>query len=230
MTSLSLRHSFSPSTRTAKGLCHIVGSSCPCIYKFLICILIWCLCFLVFASFFISRLVLYTITHAVFPLTLPCLHLSELRGSSWQVVKVVKPEQLGKPDEMLRELMRKLELSPQKDEGVTEPMKKLKPFPQKGEETLTHTHFLCMQNTYALSLYPIHKLLCYMWLQCVLSTQTLKVKTRHRILSVRIRLADITQLFSHPHMGAAVPLYLYKQAMRCQWAVEGVAKSKLHLA
>jgi len=37
---------------------------------------------------------------------------SELRGGSWQVTRVVKPDELGRPDESLREQMKKLELSP----------------------------------------------------------------------------------------------------------------------
>ena len=39
---------------------------------------------------------------------------SELRGGSWQVTRVVKPDELGKPQERLREQMRKLELSSQR--------------------------------------------------------------------------------------------------------------------
>jgi len=38
---------------------------------------------------------------------------SELIGDSWQVTRVVKPCKLERPDEWLREQMRKLELSPQ---------------------------------------------------------------------------------------------------------------------
>ena len=37
---------------------------------------------------------------------------SEVRGGSWQVTRVVKPDELGKPDERLRDQMRKLQLSP----------------------------------------------------------------------------------------------------------------------
>ena len=61
----------------------------------------------------------FTTTVSSFPLL---LHLSELRGGSWQVTRVVKPDELGRPDESLREQMRKLELSP-----------------QEGEDTLTHS-------------------------------------------------------------------------------------------
>ena len=43
------------------------------------------------------------------------------RSASWQVTRVVKPDDLGRPDESLREQMRKLDLSP-----------------QEGEDTLTH--------------------------------------------------------------------------------------------
>ena len=41
---------------------------------------------------------------------------SELRGGTWQVTRVVKPDELGKPEERLREQMKKLELS---QEGQT---------------------------------------------------------------------------------------------------------------
>ena len=44
---------------------------------------------------------------------------SELRGASWQVTRVVKPEELGTPDERLREQMRNLELSPQEGEDTS---------------------------------------------------------------------------------------------------------------
>ena len=46
--------------------------------------------------------------------------LSELKGDSWQVTRIVKTDELGRPDERLREQMRKLELT------------------QKGEEIFTH--------------------------------------------------------------------------------------------
>ena len=36
---------------------------------------------------------------------------SELRRGTWQVTRVVNPDELGRPDEKLRELMRKLEFS-----------------------------------------------------------------------------------------------------------------------
>ena len=55
-------------------------------------------------------------SHASLPLFPSHLHLhspSELRGGLWQVTRVVKPDELGTPDESLREQMKKLELSPQ---------------------------------------------------------------------------------------------------------------------
>ena len=58
-------------------------------------------------------------SHTSLPLSLPSLPFSishspsELRGDSWQVTRVVKPDELGRPDESLREQMRELKLSPQ---------------------------------------------------------------------------------------------------------------------
>ena len=36
---------------------------------------------------------------------------SELKEGSWQVTRVVRPDELGRADEMLKEQMKKLELS-----------------------------------------------------------------------------------------------------------------------
>ena len=45
---------------------------------------------------------------------------SELRGGSWQMTRLVKPDELGRPDEWLREQKRKLKLSPQDGEWRVE--------------------------------------------------------------------------------------------------------------
>lgn len=55
------------------------------------------------------------------PLSTSC-SASELNGGSWQVTKVVKPDELGRPNEWLQEQMRKLELSPQKGENSHTPL------------------------------------------------------------------------------------------------------------
>ena len=59
------------------------------------------------------------------------------------MIRVVKPDELGRPDEKLMKLMKKLELSP-----------------QKGKNTLTYSS--CTHKTYSL-LYDVH---CVMGLQC----------------------------------------------------------------
>jgi len=41
------------------------------------------------------------------------LHSSELRGGSWEVIRVVRPDEIGRPDERLKAQMTELELSPQ---------------------------------------------------------------------------------------------------------------------
>ena len=72
--------------------------------------------------------------HTSLPLSFPSLPFSislppsELRGGSWQVTRVVKPDELGRPDESLRKELRKLEH-----------------FPQEGEDT--HTLLMYMQDT-----------------------------------------------------------------------------------
>ena len=44
------------------------------------------------------------------------LFLTELRGDSWRVARVLKSDELGRPYERLREQMLKLGLSPQEGE------------------------------------------------------------------------------------------------------------------
>ena len=65
---------------------------------------------------------------------------SELRGNSWQVTRVVIPDELGKPDESLRAQMKKLEISP-----------------QEGEHPVTHSSPI--HKTHSL-LYIMHEMHC----------------------------------------------------------------------
>ena len=73
-------------------------------------------------------------------------------ATSWQVTRVVKPDELGRPDESLREQMRKLELSP-----------------QEGEDTLTHSSHT--HKTLSL-LYIMHEVHCVIRLHSVNSMYT----------------------------------------------------------
>ena len=60
-----------------------------------------------------------TITLATFPLSFFISHSPlELRKGSWQVTRVVKPDELGRPDESLKEQMRKLKFSSKEGEGT----------------------------------------------------------------------------------------------------------------
>ena len=50
--------------------------------------------------------------HSLIPiLSLSLYSLSELKEGSWQVTRVVRTDELGRADEMLKEQMKKLELS-----------------------------------------------------------------------------------------------------------------------
>ena len=63
------------------------------------------------------------------------------------MTRVVKPDELGRPDESLREEMRKLKLSP-----------------QEGEDTLTHS---CHTHKTHSLLYIMHEVvLCHQIAQC----------------------------------------------------------------
>ena len=68
------------------------------------------------------------------------------------MTRVVKPDELGRPDESLREQMRKLELSP-----------------QEGEDTLTHSSHT--HKTHSL-LYIMHEVHCVIRLHSVNSMYT----------------------------------------------------------
>jgi len=51
------------------------------------------------------------------PLFFKCFcHYTEHKGGSWQATRVVKPNELGKPAERLKDQITKLELFPQKGE------------------------------------------------------------------------------------------------------------------
>ena len=68
-------------------------------------------------SIFVVRTTFPFISHYPILPSPPSLTLLELEGSSWQVTRVVKPDEMERPEENLTEQMRKLELSPQ--EGKT---------------------------------------------------------------------------------------------------------------
>ena len=68
------------------------------------------------------------------------------------MIRVVKPDELGRPDESLREHLRKLELSP-----------------QEGEDTHTHSSRTCKTQSL---LYNMHEMRCVIGLHSVNSMST----------------------------------------------------------